>query len=392
MGSFQQISLGVVCLVAAFMFGNYVNNHPDPAQVSTAFDNSELNATTDADSLASVPSQAFQRAAPIEELQNSKSSRLPTMKLPNLFGMANPRTSPTKLPPPSQLEDVARSQSPTPPVKMPNLLEFRKRREVMIPDFSQLAAEFRNTPLELPPMQRLLGKETTVRSGPNLATNMAREWNPFVDHPTLSGPLDSNQFKAEDFTPKLKERFSANPDSQLQTNGSSTVPAMMSEPTRAPTTRTVVPPPSYAVDQDKVDSLRSRTEISGSSVQQEMRPRKIDVAAQQGIKPGWLNRDRENQVSPPIHQAAKPMIPFGLTPEAKSKLVRLRRPTQQQVDVGASRYEEHMTQPGDSLQNLSTKFYGRPDFYLDIYLANQHRLRNPASVPAGVMLRIPIFE
>ena len=28
MGSFQQICLGGICLVAAYMFGNYVNNNP----------------------------------------------------------------------------------------------------------------------------------------------------------------------------------------------------------------------------------------------------------------------------------------------------------------------------------------------------------------------------
>ncbi len=43
MGSFQQISLGVVCLAAAFMFGNYVNNHSDPDQVTTAFDKNEVS-------------------------------------------------------------------------------------------------------------------------------------------------------------------------------------------------------------------------------------------------------------------------------------------------------------------------------------------------------------
>ncbi len=86
------------------------------------------------------------------------------------------------------------------------------------------------------------------------------------------------------------------------------------------------------------------------------------------------------------------MIPFGLTPEAKSKLVPLQRPSQTQVDVGASRFAEHLTRPGDSLQDLSTKFYGRPDFYLDIYLANQQQLKSPASLPAGIMLKIPIFD
>jgi nucleoid-associated protein YgaU len=402
MGSFQQISLGVVCLVAAFMFGNYVNNHPDPSEVTTAFDKNEVDSEDAPSSLAAAPNQTIQRAAPMKELRNSSSSQLPTMKLPNLFGLANPRTSPSKLPPPSQLDQPATSQTPTAPVKMPNLLASQKRREVMVPDFSQLAAEFRNTPLELPPMQKLLGNPGNVFSNRQSSPVVDRiNGETFADTPTA--PPVAPRFNEDDFAPKLKERFSSNSDSQFQTNRSSTMPPVVAAPTVPPTIPADVPPTSYTVDENHNNSVRSRasepmfSEPPNDQRTAQLEPKMVGVPPAPGSanQLGWTipaRRDAGRQSPPPTYQTAKPMIPFGLTPEAKSKLVRLRRPAQQQVDVGASRYEEHLTRPGDSLQELSTRFYGRPDFYLDIYLANQNQLRNPASLPAGIMLKIPIFE
>jgi len=87
------------------------------------------------------------------------------------------------------------------------------------------------------------------------------------------------------------------------------------------------------------------------------------------------------------------MLPFGLTEEAKQEMAQLRRPQPDaKIELGNSSFSDYQTRAGDTLQTISTRFYGRPDFYLDIYLANRDQLRNPGSVPAGVTLRIPVYD
>lgn len=55
-------------------------------------------------------------------------------------------------------------------------------------------------------------------------------------------------------------------------------------------------------------------------------------------------------------------------------------------------FREYETQPGDTLQTISIKFYGTADYYFDLYLANRSLLRNPASVAPGKTIKIPRFD
>ena len=55
-------------------------------------------------------------------------------------------------------------------------------------------------------------------------------------------------------------------------------------------------------------------------------------------------------------------------------------------------YSEYKTQPTDTLQNISQRFYGSPDYYFDLYLANRDLLSNPATVPAGLTIKVPKFD
>ena len=52
-------------------------------------------------------------------------------------------------------------------------------------------------------------------------------------------------------------------------------------------------------------------------------------------------------------------------------------------------FETYVTEGGDTLQTISESFFGTPEYYFDLYLANRNVLVNPATVPAGVELRIP---
>ena len=52
-------------------------------------------------------------------------------------------------------------------------------------------------------------------------------------------------------------------------------------------------------------------------------------------------------------------------------------------------FETYVTESGDTLQTISKSFFGTPEYYFDLYLANRNLLANPATVPVGVELRIP---
>ncbi len=55
-------------------------------------------------------------------------------------------------------------------------------------------------------------------------------------------------------------------------------------------------------------------------------------------------------------------------------------------------FRQYETLPNDTLQTISTKFYGTADYYFDLYLANRDLLSNPATVPQGVTIKIPKFD
>jgi nucleoid-associated protein YgaU len=52
-------------------------------------------------------------------------------------------------------------------------------------------------------------------------------------------------------------------------------------------------------------------------------------------------------------------------------------------------FKTYRTRGGDSLQTISESFFGTPEYYFDLYLANRNVLANPATVPVGVELKIP---
>jgi len=55
-------------------------------------------------------------------------------------------------------------------------------------------------------------------------------------------------------------------------------------------------------------------------------------------------------------------------------------------------FVDYTTVFGDTLHGLATRFYGTPDRYLDIYLANQGVLENPSHVPVNTVIRIPVMK
>ena len=93
-----------------------------------------------------------------------------------------------------------------------------------------------------------------------------------------------------------------------------------------------------------------------------------------------------------VTRKVRPRVPLGLTPQAKSRLVRLSSARSNRIQLETKEFVNHLAEAGESLHLLSEKYYGTPDYYLDIYLANQDVLDNPARVPAGTPLRIPLYK
>lgn len=77
--------------------------------------------------------------------------------------------------------------------------------------------------------------------------------------------------------------------------------------------------------------------------------------------------------------------------ETEAKLVPVQQ-KQSQLTLQNREFVEYTTVFGDTLHSLSTKFFGSPEFYLDIYLANRQLLRNPSDVPVNTTIRIPIMR
>ncbi len=505
MGSFQQISIGTVCLVAAFMFGNYVNNHPHPDQVTNALTELESDVNPVAKTSLIEPGKIIQRSAPMATMKSKPAARYPQMSLfkgtiKNGFDGSATEASSNPLPPPSQLgasspfennleqrlvgqanknqpiEDSTNSDSrmgsQTKPradafPKMPNLLESSERREIVVPDFSQLASGFRNTPLALPghDRSRPASKMNTGQGfGASLSTLSphtppgslsqqadrphSQQRSGWPNKPELVGNSDpmrgSNQleisqspevktipseFSQDQFEPSLKD-YSSTKSANAQTS----VVQLERQPlandrpnVRLPTGQDEkfrgVPSGNVRSLQGEyyyADSNSNSGATAGSSVatsptvpvnlpyDASWNTSKPPIASLRSIerqstpsRETMLNREQDQAefASPPVpptdnetYRAAKPLIPFGLTQAERKNLVRLQRPSRaNQIDVGTTRFKSYTSQPGDTLQNLSTRYYGRPDFYLDIYLANKARLRNPGYLPAGVELQIPIY-
>ena len=114
-------------------------------------------------------------------------------------------------------------------------------------------------------------------------------------------------------------------------------------------------------------------------------PRQVPVQP----KSGRIDRATPTGNTRPFSRATG--IPFGLNQQARSELVGVHNRSDQ-VKPATTNFLDHKTKPGDSLQSLSDQYYGRPDFYLDIYIANQDKLINPATLPPGMTIKIPIFQ
>ena len=80
-------------------------------------------------------------------------------------------------------------------------------------------------------------------------------------------------------------------------------------------------------------------------------------------------------------------IPFKLNTARTEELREVRARSQSYDD-----FQEHVVRNNESLQSISTDYFGKPDFYLDIYLANRENLMSPVGIKPGTKLKIPTIK
>ena len=64
----------------------------------------------------------------------------------------------------------------------------------------------------------------------------------------------------------------------------------------------------------------------------------------------------------------------------------------QTLNTKAVEYLAYTCQVGDSLHSISQKYYGTSNYYLDIYVHNRDKMRNPSDIRSGVELKIPVYS
>lgn len=106
--------------------------------------------------------------------------------------------------------------------------------------------------------------------------------------------------------------------------------------------------------------------------------------------------------SPRAEATPAPMLPATTAPASSAagpstqttanSLVPVRQPGTKKLEVDTDSFRIHVVRAGDTLQSLAQKYYGKADFYLDIYLANQDQLTSPINLPAGKALKIPDYS
>jgi nucleoid-associated protein YgaU len=486
MASFQQISIALVCVVAAFAFGNYVNNHSptDPNQPALQ---TQADIESDSGKVQSRLTVAGldiveKRPAPIATMRQPIQSRfgLPASSAPT-SAENSIDTSQIMLPPPSQLANSERSNAEP-------MVSTQAVKQEDIPDFSSIMAEIENSPIAAPhnagrlgnmpnhsdPIRNLkaIAKTDQQLGAPNLVIDqpdftiesnqrqkLASNWN-------TTSPRD---FSDEDFEPRLRDRLDGF-EAKIQSNGQRTTqpknlratgngqslaesfgfsysdppaPIEDADSTNTPYRASVIgsasettnaappmqwnqPPRSAAAPvarikpahnpvgqtrsnhvvsrqplpdrvANRINSMDTRFENLASQSDTDLRSQPPGSHSTGLAKIPNRNSNKINngesvfQTDNTSAQKSPTMLPFGLNDQGKSQLVAIKTRASTQLESTSTRFVNHVIQPGETLQSISKRYFGKPDFYLDIYLANRTKLNNPVDTPDGTAIRIPVY-
>ncbi|MEL7500450.1 MAG: hypothetical protein AAFN77_22845 [Planctomycetota bacterium] len=429
--SLQQVIVGSICLIAAFAFGSYINQNPSLG-------------TPEDQKLSSNDLGLTQKGIePMPNLQHRLHSKvtlddLENMARQNVLRPVIPEGP--KLPGPDAIDERMNLALPNKSLAKPKLREVSTPSAA--PDFSDLADS-----IEKPnPSNPALGKMPTVSppASSNIK-NIADSFRPNQNDEALKAPQFLEPDGDRQF-PKTNTRAAVadqntdviskdSTDSPFNTTAPSIAKSANSDAPEAastladaklfaaakPTARISPPLPDESsspraeaqmnsvLDRSPViDGPTSRNAAPMDTAQQSnpsspaMRPIEInrdtgfaDPGSFNKDNPGW--NDRVASMQPDLlrnrnERSRMTRLPLALTDDSKVQLVRLRGEAVRKIELETTRFTDHIVMSGETLQSISTRYHGKPNFYLDIYLANRDRLRNPVEVPQGIVLKIPLYE
>lgn len=142
-----------------------------------------------------------------------------------------------------------------------------------------------------------------------------------------------------------------------------------------------------------VDSVPPVRPIPEETVHYESSPSNLQLQKPTIDSMSILNNALENQVAVQPRITIPPRAPAETyRMKTQTNVVAVRPKERSPVMMNATRFATHRSVEGETLQDLALKYFGDRDYYLDIYVANQNVLDNPAILPAGIDLRIPIYD
>ena len=438
MGSIQQITMGGTCLAAAFFFGQYLNNREITQQQplgENAIRTPGLVGLTDPIAAAKPPQieppvlntapSLFDAAhRPVTAGQSTAASRLltqanPLPTAPETERPAAPLTKPvapdfsmlarqfemSAKSAPQLLESsvrtlpqhvnelAARKALPPapairqrPPVASP-LKDFASRVDAFESGAPKFAAnaEAANEPIPFAPAETSTPEPPTHSNSPNAIANQWRVRTPqvvpdgttqFYESDRVAPPVPANPTPKFVSSPNQKFIPDHSTDSLLDQR-------MLAESeARAIRDAGEMPQPDeYYVNAESLETSASRSGDRWSSINDDSRyvPRQDDDRVR-----SYYRVELDERLPEPNPRFVAPPEP-AVNGAAKSVL-------QNNDSANPTAERIYRTRRGDTLQSISTKFYGEPDRYLDLFIANQNRLPNPAQVPAGVELTIPSLQ
>jgi hypothetical protein len=367
MGSFQQISISIICLGIAFSFGTYVNTHPS----GPSSDNEELTQEKDfsTNSNDAIDNLDYVEKRPAR-IGMMRGSLKPRLGLPAAALGKNSISSAPALPAPSDLGTRNQSQSPPPPNASDSLAIDESIVSLFqnngspgvaqlndVPDFADAddedVAAMRpsfNSPNTVLKNRIPENQDHIVHPPQRPVTQTAPVVPPFGPMPEPKIEPFESTFTANDFEPQL-----------LGDNGGSTRIRSLSQP-----------PNSLLENTPRRKEELANTVSNSSSLNSS------------SLNSSPLSTNLTFSIEEPSTVDPRRRIPFKLNP-ARTEEIKDIRARSKSYD----NFREHVVREAESLQSISTVYFGKPDYYLDIYLANRKNLISPVGIKPGTKLKIP---
>ena len=439
MGSIQQVAMAAVCLAAAFAFGSYINQAP-------------TDQTTQTDSAS--PDGLRSLIEPELTAQNNPSStpvmrpklraRLPMPSLTHRNSYPS-QTIGGEIPPPSDLsgrlkptqnslansfsiapepsvdapsfDSNASVESSMPVVNMPNIgsnpnLADSTGAPFQSDSFNQQASAVENAPVfaaadftaQAPPADQTNRYSNSppvapiAEKAPTFPNLNQRSQTFTAAKPTLPerrlGPLPAIASVRETAQPKViinsdsfetatRDQFRYSNSQRINTNDRNQS-GLMPIP-RLNQTVTIDDPGGAFGNRDSLNQNSRNREPQSNWANKSQ-------SVLENNRESYYPEQTQRQPLQAQPQRRVARLPLQLNSNAQSNLTRLRNTTIQKISLSTTRFSEYVVARGDSLQSIANEHFGKPDYYLDIYLANRDRLRYPGDLREGMSIKIPVYQ